>query len=162
LIAASTNGSERCVELLLEAGAQLEARDWAGWTSLYWASCHNHPAVVSLLLAAGAQVDSATDIGWTPLVTAANHGYSEVVRLLLEAGANRDHRDIHGRTALDYATVYNKAEVLAILNEHALLERGCVVENACICLPTELAELCGDYVAMTPERRAIQARQERN
>jgi hypothetical protein len=28
-------------------------------------------------------------------------------------------------------------------------------------MPEELAELCGDYVAMTPERHAIQARQER-
>jgi ankyrin repeat protein len=164
LMTASRHGRERCAELLLEAGAELEAMDWDGWTSLCYASYWNRPAVVSLLLAAGAQVDSATDIGWTPLRNAAYHGHSEVVRLLLDAGANRELRDNHHRTALDLATQYNKAEVVAILNEHERPEtvaRTEVVACSGLALPTELAELCGDYVAMTPERRAIQAKQKK-
>jgi ankyrin repeat protein len=165
LIAASTtNVRERCVELLLDAGAQLEARDRDGWTALYCASRYNHPAVVSILLAAGARVDSATDNGTTPLMIAAINGHSDVARLLLDAGANREHRDNYGRTALDLATLCNKAEVVAIINEHERLEtvvRPEVVACAGIAMPPELAELCGDYVAMTPERRTIQARQDK-
>jgi hypothetical protein len=87
-----------------------------------------------------------------------------VARLLLDAGANREHRDNYGRTALDLATLCNKAEVVAIINEHERLEtvvRPEVVACAGIAMPPELAELCGDYVAMTPERRTIQARQDK-
>jgi ankyrin repeat protein len=162
LIAAAYNGRERCVELLLEAGAQLEARDVTGWTALYCASFYNYPAVVSILLAAGAQVDSVNDLGWTPLMWAAVDGHSEVVRLLLDAGANRENKNIHGMTALGIATRFNHAEVVAIINEHERLEtivRTEVVACSCVVIPIELAELCGDYVAMTPDRRAVDARQ---
>jgi ankyrin repeat protein len=165
LIVASANGRERCVELLLEAGAQLEAMGGGGWTALFCASFLNYPAVVSILLAAGARVDSASDFSWTPLMNAAYHGNSEVVRLLLDAGANRELRNTDGRTALDIATLGNKAVAVAILNEHERLETVVhpeVVACSGLALPAELAELCGDYVAMTRERRAIQARQERN
>jgi ankyrin repeat protein len=164
LIAAACNGYERCVELLLDAGVQLEAMDRDGWTALYYASAFNYPAVVSILLAAGAQVDSADNEGWTPLMIAAARGHSEVVRLLLDAGANRELRDDEGRTALDLAIRNYRNKVVAILNEHKRLEavvRPEVVACSGIALPDELAELCGDYVAMTAPRRAIQARRDK-
>jgi ankyrin repeat protein len=187
LITAAIAGRERCAELLINAGAQLEARNDYGQTALFCASDTNHPGVVSLLLTAGAAVDAFSYNKRTPLMAAADSGCLEVVELLLDAGANRELRDKHGTTALDLATVHtraaaslnamygmdalelaaarNRAAVVAILKKHERIEtvvRPEVVACSGVAMPAELAELCGDYVAMTPERRAIQARQERN
>jgi ankyrin repeat protein len=85
-----------------------------------------------------------------------------MVRLLLDAGADREHRSADGRTALDLAAQYNKADVVAILDENALLDRGRIVASSGGYMPPELAELCGDYVHMTPERLAVEARQKKH
>jgi ankyrin repeat protein len=158
---ASSLGHARCAQLLIDAGANLEAMNVYGETALFCASESSDPAVASLLLAAGAKVDSVNCVNKTPLIWAAFCGSSKIVKLLLGAGSDKEHRDRHGMTALDYATVYNKPEVATIINEYPLIVRAEAVACSGIYMPEELAELCGDYVAMTPERHAIQARQER-
>jgi ankyrin repeat protein len=146
LITAAIAGRERCAELLIDAGAQLEAMDDHGETALFGASDTNHPAVVSLLLTAGANVDAFSSSGRTPLMAAADAGCPEVVELLLAAGAGTNHKDRFGMTALDLATVHtraaaslnamygmdalelaaarNRAAVVAILKKH--MRRGIV------------------------------------
>jgi ankyrin repeat protein len=158
---ASSFGHARCAQLLIDAGAKLEAKDEHGRTPLYRAVCNDRLAVASTLLANGALVDSARQNGYTPLMSAAENGRSEMVRLLLDAGADKDLVNICDMTALEIAIMNNQAEVVTVFNERAIIERGRVVDNSGIYMPEELAELCGDYVHMTPERHAIQARQER-
>ena len=53
---ASTHDQQRnAVTLLLKAGANVHAKDAAGWTALTWASdCANAPAVTKLLGAGAA------------------------------------------------------------------------------------------------------------
>ena len=51
---AAENGHEAVVKLLLEKGAELEAKDEYGRTPLSWAAGNGHEAVVKLLLEKGA------------------------------------------------------------------------------------------------------------
>ena len=53
---------------LLEAGADVHARDKVGGTPLHWAAKHNeNPAIVEALLDAGANHHAKTKGGQTPL-----------------------------------------------------------------------------------------------
>jgi ankyrin repeat protein len=55
------------VQLLLSAGAAVEAADNEGWRSLHWASQNSHDQVVQLLLQAGATAevhDSNGEVLW--------------------------------------------------------------------------------------------------
>ena len=51
-------GHEAVVRLLVEQGADVEARDENGWTVLHWAAEYGHEAVVRLLVEQGADVEA--------------------------------------------------------------------------------------------------------
>ena len=55
------------MELLLERGADIDAVDVSGWTPLYLACDHLHPAVVESLLGHNADFDIMDNDGLTPL-----------------------------------------------------------------------------------------------
>ncbi|RYP43916.1 hypothetical protein DL768_009575 [Monosporascus sp. mg162] len=94
---------EKIVELLLEKGADKEAKDNGGRTPLYLAAIKGHETVVRLLLEKGANKDAKDGEGRTPLYQAAIKGHEPVVRLLLEKDANKDAKDGEGRTPLSLA-----------------------------------------------------------
>jgi ankyrin repeat protein len=80
---------ESVVRLLLDRGADVNAKTLLGATPLQVASSANGTeAVVSLLLAKGADPDAAEARGVTPLIAAAGVGNTAVAKLLLEHGAN--------------------------------------------------------------------------
>ena len=66
-IMACQNGHEAIVSLLLEKGADVNAKNNDGWTPLHWASENGHEAIVSLLLEKGADVNAKDNDGETPL-----------------------------------------------------------------------------------------------
>ena len=87
LISASRNGHKDVVSMLLQAGAQVDAKDTYGWTALMWASSRNgYKDIVSMLLQAGAQVDAKDNDGWTALMLASRNGYKDVVKVLKKHG----------------------------------------------------------------------------
>lgn len=59
------------VREVVEAGAQLDAQDYNGWTPLMHACCRGHKLVVRTLLSAGASVDIESLDGRTALHRAA-------------------------------------------------------------------------------------------
>jgi ankyrin repeat protein len=63
------------VRLLLEKGADVEAKDNSGWTALHYAARRGHEAVVRLLLEKGVDVEAKTSNGWMALRGAANSGH---------------------------------------------------------------------------------------
>jgi ankyrin repeat protein len=75
-------GHEAVVKLLLEAGAEVESKDYYDVTPLQVAVRNGHVAIVKLLLEAGAKVDSKNRFGETPLQVAAEHGNEAIVKLL--------------------------------------------------------------------------------
>ena len=60
-------GHTATVQLLLEAGADVNARHRRGHTPLHWACEQRHPDVARLLLDAGADVNARDEAGRTPL-----------------------------------------------------------------------------------------------
>ena len=85
---ASSNAGVEVAAALLDAGADLEARDESGRTALHRAVlARNDPVpIVSLLVRAGASVDVVDDDGRTPLHLALDRGTHAIVERLLEAG----------------------------------------------------------------------------
>ncbi|KAI9226590.1 MAG: ankyrin repeat-containing domain protein, partial [Piptocephalis tieghemiana] len=75
---------------LLNWGADVRARDHAGWTPLHEASLHGMAGVIQALLARGAHPNSPVhnQEGDTPLHDAAANGHLGAVRTLIHAGAN--------------------------------------------------------------------------
>ena len=103
-IAASGNDLKK-VSLLLEKGAELEARDIDGWTPLMVAAGKSStPEIVQLLLEKGAELNARSTAGGTPLMFAArNSSTPEIVQLLLEKGADALAKDKEGKKAIDHA-----------------------------------------------------------
>lgn len=114
LLYAAQSGNTESVKLLLEAKADVRARNNYGATPLFLAA--SSPEKVRLLLAAGAEPDAATKMGRTPLMIAASGGGStESVRLLLNAGADPKKADERGTTALLTAATYGSLSSLKLL-----------------------------------------------
>ena len=100
---AARNGFSTAVEVLLMAGADVNAKDEAGWmTPLSGAAEGGHEAVAGLLLGTGkVDVDLKNRYDRTPLWRAAKGGHEAVVKLLLETGkVNVDPKDLYGQTPL--------------------------------------------------------------
>jgi len=112
---AAWDGRTAVVELLLAAGADVDAKDEDGWTALHDAAWGGHAAVAELLLAAGADVNAQDNDGWIALHDAARNGHSAVVELLLEAGADVNAKNKNGWTALHYAAFYGHSAVVELI-----------------------------------------------
>jgi ankyrin repeat protein len=112
------------VGILVEAGADVDARNGTGRTALISATDVDK---VRALLAAGADVDRAGSDGATPLINAVTNRFpsAELVRVLLDAGADVNARDGSGRTALAKASrVGADPEILDLLREAGAVDTG--------------------------------------
>ncbi|KAI9888492.1 MAG: hypothetical protein M1814_006883 [Vezdaea aestivalis] len=119
LIAASFFGHELIIPLLLESGADTEAKGGDGTTALYQAAWNGHEAIVKLLLDRGANAQAKDNNGRTALYRAARNGHEAIVKLLLDREANAQVKDNNGTTVL-YRAVWNGYEAVTKL----LLDRG--------------------------------------
>ncbi|GHU35276.1 hypothetical protein AGMMS50256_30190 [Betaproteobacteria bacterium] len=106
LTCAAANGDDpETLRALLEKGADANARDEDGATTLMRAAYANeNPAAITVLLRAGAQVNTRDKDGATPLMYAAmGNANPEVIAALLDAGADPGARDKQGKRAADHA-----------------------------------------------------------
>lgn len=91
------------IDLLLEKGADLEAKDSHGQTPLVVGVEYQKVPTVQHLLERGADVETKDSRGQTPLMVAVQIPRLETVSLLLERGADLEAKDSRGRTALAVA-----------------------------------------------------------
>lgn len=102
LMQAAAFGTAETVKTLIDAGADVNARNSFDATALVWAAADF--AKVSMLVEKGADVNSRTKLGRTPLMVASScDGCSEIVRYLLTKGANAKAADGRGKTVLQIA-----------------------------------------------------------
>ena len=114
LMVAALHAGVDCMRLLLDQGADPNARNGAEATALMWAA--GDLDKVRLLLARGAQVNVASENGKTPLMIAARHeGSAAVVRSMLEKGADVNAKDNQGSNALMQAATAGDVETLNLL-----------------------------------------------
>ncbi len=126
LLWAARYGHDAVVQLLLEKGADLEAKDKDGWTPLLWAAENGHNAVVQQLLEKGADLEAKDkEFDQTPLLCAVQIGHDAVVQQLLEKGADLEAKDEeYGRTPLLWAVENGHNAVV-----QQLLEKGADLES---------------------------------
>ena len=105
------------INLMVQAGADVNARNVAGQTPLQIAASANFIEGVEVLLYHKARVDETDQSGETPLIGAVHSHNLPLVRMLLEGGADPDRPDNSGRSARDYAKLdtQNGASMLAAL-----------------------------------------------
>ncbi|WLT31983.1 ankyrin repeat domain-containing protein [Geothrix sp. PMB-07] len=77
-----------CVNLLLEAGADIGWRDALGMTALHYAARKSNAEVTGVLLAGHLDPDARSYTGLTPLMMAVGSGREDLVDLLLQRGAS--------------------------------------------------------------------------
>ncbi|XP_061581755.1 ankyrin repeat and SOCS box protein 12b [Cololabis saira] len=89
---AAAHGHLRCLELLLEHGAEIDSLDVKAQTPLFTAVSGKHLDCVVALLAAGADPNGSPHNNCSPVLTAAREGDVDVLRELLRFGAEVDVR----------------------------------------------------------------------
>jgi ankyrin repeat protein len=117
------DGNVAFVTLLLDRGADVNARDMTGETGLHVASFKDEVELAKLLLDRGAQVDARDDHGATPLESASTLGYVRAIALLLDRGADVNHVDKDGRTALQNAVECYHDEAARLLRARGAREK---------------------------------------
>ena len=120
---AAIRGNAAHVVALINAGANVHARDSQGATPLcYAAGVSKDPAVIAALIDAGADIEDQSADGWRPLhIAAAANNARPVIAALIEAGANTGARAGQVRigardlraTPLHVAVVYKNCDAIA-------------------------------------------------
>lgn len=131
LLLAAYEGHEDVVELLLEAGADVDETAGpdgsvsaaAAVTPLLAAAAMGHMKTVSKLLFWGADVDAIDCEGRTALCLAAARGSLEVVRALLDRGLDENHKDDLGWTPLHAAACEGHRNICATLTDQGSMAR---------------------------------------
>ncbi|CAB3409070.1 unnamed protein product [Caenorhabditis bovis] len=111
---AAKMGHDITTRVLLEAGADREARNSYQETPLIVAVEAGRLETTQQLISKGALVENPSD-SRTVLHVAAERGFDNIARFLIQVGVTLDRRDDRGRTALDVACEHNKKEVARAL-----------------------------------------------
>ena len=115
-IAASEN-FQSIAWLLLDWGANINAKNWEGQTALHRAAWKGHEAIVLLLLERGADINANDVNEFTSLHHAAEYGHEAIVHLLLKRDADINAKTQLGMTALHLAASCKHEATLRLLLE---------------------------------------------
>ena len=123
LHAAAGSGQLDMCRMLLEKGAQMNAKESDGMTPLHYACHRDHIEIVRLWCDRGSNIEAINIKGGTPLYYAALNGHLSVVKELVEKrNAKINVRVNNGATALSLARSNNKVEVATYLRSHGGIE----------------------------------------
>ena len=113
----------RCVSLLLDHGAEVDAHTRFQATPLHYASSIGCTASAKLLLEHGANINAQESWGQTPLAIAVKQGHPHMVKFLLKQNPNLELADyLDKQTALHVACGGRDTEIIQYL-----LNAGCLI-----------------------------------
>ena len=106
-------------KILLENGADIDAQDVNGWTSLHKACQIGNVEMVELLISKKANPKKTSNKGWIPLHIAAINNHYEIIELLHSKikDTNLDAKDHEGSTALIMASKHGANKAICKLLE---------------------------------------------
>ena len=104
--------------LLIERGAEVDARDKFGWTPLHYASKYGHLEISRVLIDHGADVNTRQRHHVTPMHISVENGRLGVVKLLLERGADIHALDSYGQSPYQVSVAYGYREIAVSLLEN--------------------------------------------
>lgn len=117
------NTKSFCISrILIESGAQVNARNKDRSTALMKAAAAGELDTAKFLLHHGSLIDTKNAHGCTALMLAAGHGKKELVKLLLSAGADYTAREKNGLTAAEIAVDNGHTDVAATVLTAFLIE----------------------------------------
>jgi ankyrin repeat protein len=123
IVMAAKKGHTTIVDLLLRHGANKDARNESGCSSLMLASSYGHLDTVDLLLDRKVKVNVQNSRLSTALIYASEKGHTEIVVSLLRNGSDPNIRGQNGKTALIEASANGHLQIGEILlNENALID----------------------------------------
>jgi ankyrin repeat protein len=125
------------IELMLDAGLDVNSLGYMNTTALHSAAVYGHEGVASLLLSRGANPELSTMSGERPLDSAIRGGYFGVVKVLLDAGADCFYCTRRGRTPLHNAVDIGVPETVRLLLEKEAVEVNALDED--LVTPLDLA-----------------------
>lgn len=110
-------GYANIASILIEAGADIEAKSYSHKTPLDTAASFNHYNVAKLLIDAGANVNSGKR--WTPLHSFAERNNIPAIKALIAAGADVDAKTWFGQKPIDVARQRKRTDAVRFLREES-------------------------------------------
>ena len=117
LFVAVEQGNVEIVQMLLDAGAKVNARDKQKQTPLMRIDGDATPELIAVLIRSGAKVGLTDNEGNTALILSANYAEAAIIQALIDAGADINHANNEGYTALMRAADNGNVETVKILLE---------------------------------------------
>ena len=108
LMTATEFGRQDIVKILINYGANIEAKSSNGWTALMYAARDGYTLLIDLLYMSKKKniINEQDNFGITALMLAAREGHIETVNILLQLGANSTMENNVGKIALFDAIEY--------------------------------------------------------
>lgn len=113
------NNDVDSLEIMLNAGLNVNLANHQGNTLLMLAAYHNNLEAARMLLERGALVDKKNDKNQTPLAGVCFKGYEQMAQLLLAFGANPNEDNGMGLTPLNCACFFRRKSILRMLLKHS-------------------------------------------
>jgi len=118
-------GHRKAVRVLLDSGADINAKNGEGNTPLFAATYQQHSEIAAILIEKGADVNIKNIYGYTPLRNVCRSGNTDIAGLLLSKGADVNARDGKGDTPLHAAVDKGRMDIALML-----LDRGAEINAA--------------------------------